>query len=406
MRAIHRLLLFLALLSLSWPSVRAAPGTPNGPQAVAWPDTWEPAGPQQPAPQTATILGLPPLKAVCLVGPFDGDDGPRTTEQKAYMDLAAAELQAHGVTVHKFYTPNTDWNAIKAAAQGAHFLLYRGHGVGWPTDPMSVGGFYLNYFVSPDQIRRDLHLAPNAIVMLLGCFTAGSAGSDPELSSQEAQCRVAQYSRPFLDIGAAGYYANQRSQGFQMFVRYLFQGQTLGQAYQSFWDFDPGTFERYNHPHYPDRALWLDKGTWHHVLYNNAFVGWPERTLAQLFPATAMRLSTTALHWLTTASSAARTFALRVSSTTAESFAWSVEITAAADWMTVEPQTGMSGQILRVTLNPEGKATGSYTAQFRVRTAQPGVGDANQLVDVQLHVHVRVYEVYFPVACRASRPTW
>jgi len=129
------------------------------------------------------------------------------------MDLAAAELAANGVTVHRFYTPNNDWGQIKAAAEGAHFLFYRGHGVYWDSMPSpTVGGFHLKeLFVSSDDIRNDLHLAPNAIVMLYGCFTAGSSSEDSgSISSAEAQRRVAQYSDPFFDIGAAGYYANTK----------------------------------------------------------------------------------------------------------------------------------------------------------------------------------------------------
>lgn len=44
---------------------------------------------------------LPPLKAVLLVGPIDGDYGSWTQSEKENMDLAADELAAHGVEVHK-----------------------------------------------------------------------------------------------------------------------------------------------------------------------------------------------------------------------------------------------------------------------------------------------------------------
>ena len=47
------------------------------------------------------------------------------------MELAAAEVEANGVTVYRFYTPNNNWDQIKAAAEGAHFLFYQGHGVQW-----------------------------------------------------------------------------------------------------------------------------------------------------------------------------------------------------------------------------------------------------------------------------------
>ncbi|MEW5960435.1 MAG: hypothetical protein AB1801_22140, partial [Chloroflexota bacterium] len=231
-----------------------ANASPPTPQTSARP----PLPPIQPGAEASAatvpplhLLELPPLKAVLLVGPIDGDYGSWTTQAKQDMDLAAAELEANGVEVHKFYAPNNDWEQIKDKTNGAHFLLYRGHGVYWsPMPSPTVGGFYLkNKFVSADDIRRDLKLAPKAIVMLYGYFTAGTAGNDVgSISSAEAQRRVAQYSDPFLDIGVAGYYADWFGNAFQMFVRYLFQGMTLGQAYESYFDFNSATVERYAHP--------------------------------------------------------------------------------------------------------------------------------------------------------------
>ena len=113
---------------------------------------------------SATTLSLAPLTAVLIVGPIDGDYGDWTQAEKANMELAAAELEANGVIVHRFYAPNTNWSQITAAAEGAHFLFYRGHGVYWSPLPYpTVGGFALSngQFVSSDDIRQDLHLAPD-----------------------------------------------------------------------------------------------------------------------------------------------------------------------------------------------------------------------------------------------------
>jgi hypothetical protein len=235
------------------------------------------------------------LKAVLVVGPIDGDFGSWTTQEKVNMDLAAAELEAKGVAVHKFYTPDNDWDQIKAAAEGAHFFFYRGHGVYWTSLPQpTVGGLALkDRFVSPDDIRHDVNLAPNAIVMLYGCFTAGSSSIDEgSIGSEEARRRVIEYSAPFFDTGAAGYYANWYGDAFQRFVRYLFQGMTLGQAYESAWDFDNTSVERLNRPAHPELALWLDKdywdGSWQ---YNNAFTGLSDHTLQDLFRATPLGIA-------------------------------------------------------------------------------------------------------------------
>ncbi len=87
-------------------------------------------------------LSLPPLKAVLLVGPIDGNTGTWTKEEIANMELAAKVLIDQGVEVHKFYPGMGTFAEIEAAAEGAHFLLYRGHGVydGKIPNP-TVGGF-------------------------------------------------------------------------------------------------------------------------------------------------------------------------------------------------------------------------------------------------------------------------
>jgi hypothetical protein len=230
------------------------------------------------------------LIAVLIVGPIDGDYGPATTTGKEVMDMAAAELAANGVTVRKFYTPANDWAQITAAAKGAHFLFYRGHGVYWSNLPHpTVGGFYLkDQFILPNDIRSDLRLARGAIiVMSSACFASGSSSVAGDIiDSSEALRRVAQYSDPFFDIDAGGYYSNWYHQAPQMFVRYLFAGMTLGQTYEAFFDYNPHTTTRYRHPEHPALDLWLDQDTYGGVVnYNYAFAGQPESTLVSLFGA-------------------------------------------------------------------------------------------------------------------------
>ncbi len=237
---------------------------------------------------TVTPLVLPPLKAVLVVGPIDGNSGEWTQSEISNMELAADELEANGVVVYRFYTPNNSWDQIRAAAEGAQFFFYRGHGVYWSDFPHpNVGGLALNnnVFISSDQLRSDLHLAPNAIIMIYGCFAAGSSSADTtDIGVDEARRRVGQYSDPFFDNGAAGYYSDWFGDAFQMYVRYLFQGQTLGQAYESYWDFNAATVARTTHPDHPEMAMWLDKDNWRgYWEYDNAFVGRPNETLQTLF---------------------------------------------------------------------------------------------------------------------------
>jgi hypothetical protein len=237
---------------------------------------------------SGTAVKVPPLKAVLVVGPIDGDDGQQTVQAKTDMELAAVELEKNGVEVHRFYTPHNDWGAIVAAARGAHFFAYRGHGIAWTSGPTPVvGGMALkDVFISSDQIRSDLRLARNAIVMIYACFSAGSSSTDTTpIDLAEAKRRVMQYSDPFIDTGARGYYANWFGDAFQIYVRNLFAGKTLGQSYEDYFDFNPATVERMQHPEYSSLSMWLDKDEWYDPKpqYNNAFVGRPNETLVSLF---------------------------------------------------------------------------------------------------------------------------
>jgi len=395
-------LLMVILLGGGLPFVQAAPPTPNTPPSPPLP-------PPQPLSNvwagnevSRQVSSLSQLKAVLLVGPIDGDYGSWTTQEKQNMELAAAELEANGVVVHRFYTPNNDWEQIKAAAEGAHFLFYRGHGVYWSPMPYpTVGGFALkDHFVSADDIRSDLNLAPNAIVMLYGCFTAGSSSiDDPPIHSPEAQRRVAQYSDPFFDIGAAGYYANWFGDSFQLYVRYLFQGMTMGEAYEAYFDFSLTTVERYTHPDHAGTAMWLDKDSWGgRTEYNNAFVGLPHQSLADLFDVTAMRLSPPAVSYLAQPSSSPRTYAIRVDSTSSETFGWTASVSpAGAAWINARPMSGVSGDQMLVVITPNGQAPGTQQVNIRVVADDPEVKDGERAIPVTLRIVDQVHGTYLPL---------
>jgi hypothetical protein len=383
-----------------------APTTPpHPPQPTELPD-YTPEFVNAPTP---TELNLPPLKAVLLVGPIDGDYGSWTTQEKHNMDLAAAELEANGVQVHKFYPPDQNWEQIKAAANGAHFLLYRGHGVYWsPMPNPTVGGFALkNKFVSAQDIRNELALAPNAIVMLYGCFTAGSSSADGgPISSTEAQRRVAQYSDPFFDIGAGGYYANWFGNAFQMYLRYLFEGRTLGEAYTAYFDFNAGTVERYMHPDHPTLTMWLDKDNWGYTQYNNAFAGQPALTLEELFPAgeIGLMVSPSTIVDIATPASDPHTFQFQVEGSGSDPITWHASIPSAeSSWLNIYPASGTSGDWITVVITPTGKTEGVYQTEVQVSSSTGGA-DAAEQVPVTLHVLDQVFALYLPIAARVTPP--
>ena len=410
LRTVGGLVIALALIWLTGSPVmpvQAGPPIPRTPPAPPRPPVQPPVGvgvATAPASQSSAVA---PLKAVLIVGSMNGADSSWTTREKANMELAAQELEANGVTVYRFYAPNDNWNQIKAAAQGAHFLFYRGHGVYWSPMPQpTVGGFAFSngIFISSDMIRNELELAPNAIVMLWGCFVAGSADSiDPSpIDGTEARRRVAQYSDPFFDIGAAGYYANWSDDGFQTIVRYLFQGMTFGEAYETYYEasYNHYPIEISAHPDHPEMAMWLGKNNWPTsggIVYNNAFVGLPDETLASLFPA--MGVNPAVIIHLAEPSYPTQVFTIHVDS--ALSFTWTAAVTAAdPSWISVQPSSGSSGQDITVTITPTGKAVGHYQASVRIVAGDAQVAQGDQTIPVYLGVANPLRRIYLPIVRR------
>jgi hypothetical protein len=408
MRLLSRFwILFIAILLLAKivsPTLAASPN-PNTPETppIIPEQTWSGISPEQNLYsdlQTTSInlAALPPLKAVLVVGPIDGDYGSWTQEEKASMDLAATELQANGVTVHKFYTPNNNWDQIKTAAQGAHFLLYRGHGVYWGDANLpSVGGFALkDGIISSDVLRSELRLAPNAIIMLYGCFTAGTSSADTiRLSSSEAQRRVVQYAQPFIEKGAAGYFANWFGTAFQMYIRYLFQGQTLGQAYEAYFDFNPASVERYIHPTNLNLSLWLDKDEWYDPKpqYNNAFIGYPAATLIDLFATPSVEITPQTISYLVEPLSTPRTLELLIN-TSIQDLVWTTSVSPGVSWITT-PSQGTANDPIRVTLTPP-QSLGLYQTTITIRAASTATSSVELLIPVSLHVTEQVRSLFLP----------
>jgi hypothetical protein len=353
--------------------VSVSSGPPRPPSTIYTPS---PA-----APTTPTDLDLPPLKAVLLVGPIDGNNGPWTLQEIANMELAAAQLEAHGVTVFRFYPGNSDTDQIEQAAEGAHFLFYRGHGVYDGNLPYpTVGGFHLSSgFYLSDQIRQNLHLAPNAIVMLYGCFTTGSSsapGDMYDIGIDEAKRRVAQYSDPFFDVGAGGYYANRFGNAFEHYVSNLFAGQTLGAAYENYSDFNPTTVHRATHPDHPGLALWLDKDYWRgYWEYNNAFAGKQDQTLEDLFPVAELTGIPATVRFTATVESGVIIQPSHVSITptngrSESGLDWT--LSTQGDWFSVSPLVGSTPASFTIT--PQGFATdqpSTYTGSVTVTITAP-----------------------------------
>ncbi|MEO7119260.1 MAG: hypothetical protein ABIZ34_09855 [Candidatus Limnocylindrales bacterium] len=168
----------------------------------------------------AAVAQQPQPKVVIVVGPTDG----RTAEYKNIGDSIATKARRFGAEVIKIYSPDATWTRVKAAAQGANLFVYLGHGNGYPSpygafQPYTKDGLGLNrskgngdsnteYF-GEFYIKRDLHLAPGAVVLLMRlCYAAGnSEGTAPTPDLSTARRRVDNYGAGFLRAGAKAVFA-------------------------------------------------------------------------------------------------------------------------------------------------------------------------------------------------------
>lgn len=351
-------------------------------------------------------LSLPPLKAVLLVGSIDGDTGPTTSAEVAYMRLAADVLRRNGVQVIEFYPPNGNWDQIITAVNGAHFLLYRGHGIftGDIQHPTYVGGMKMGGIIyTNDMILRDLRPAPNAIVMMYGCYTAGSSGDDRfSIASSEAQGRIVQYSNPYFDLGAAGYYSSWFGDGYAKILDYLFQGHTLGSAYTSFPDYNPTRSEKYSLPNQPGMVLWMDKDYWSPYpvptpQYNHAFAGLENSTLQDLF-AQELVLSSSSINVMVTPGYSTITRTIQLTSQPVKSFPWTASLSilqGGSGWVTLSSTNGTAPSDITLQI-PSGKPVGKYRATLQIATSDPYLLGNPQTVNVEMIVTPTIYRVFLP----------
>lgn len=398
------LLILLILLAFPAANITQAqalqPHTPDLP-----PQTPQEVQQTESAPQTSalTALNLPPLKAVLIVGPIDGDTGSWTRQEIANMELAAQELEKHGVTVYRFYTPHNNWEQIKTAANGAHFLFYRGHGIYWSDMPYpTVGGFGLkDRMYSSAEIQRDLKLAKNAIVMIYACFSAGSASNDTiPVTQAEARRRVGEYSQPFFALGAGGYFADWFGDAFQQYVRFLFEGKTLGQAYQAFYDYEAGKTVQTTHPAFPSLPMWLGYDEWYEPKpqWNNAFVGDPNQTLESLF-SPAMQVSSPVVVAMLDSASAPQTVSVRITASNGTSFNWSATVVGSKPAWLNFTASGSSVQPMQITVQPT-SGTGTYEAQIQVNPVGMTLSNAPQIITVRLIQVNQIHRVMIPLILR------
>ena len=169
------------------------------------------------------------LRAVIIVG--DQQDG--TINAIEDMENIHTFFKSKDVIVKTFYHPKTSWKDIISASKDASFFVYRGHGMSWPDG--KYGGLDLDEAISSEDIMNDLKLKANAIVIFKSvCGGAGSSASDDgDIGIKKALERVSDYSRPFLNIGASAYYADNFGNGCLSFLNDFFEGKTMKECFDN-----------------------------------------------------------------------------------------------------------------------------------------------------------------------------
>jgi hypothetical protein len=163
-----------------------------------------------------------------------GSDNIINEESESQVENIALLLEEQHYKVHRFYDPNNEWKAIKKASLNASLFIYRGHGTHAGIDG-GFGGIVIDEFVSGETIASELkfNLKP-LVIFISACGGAeSSAGDETDIGVEEAKNRALGSGLPFMLAGAAGYYANNYSDGAYNFLENWFSNKPLNDCYIS-----------------------------------------------------------------------------------------------------------------------------------------------------------------------------
>lgn len=255
----------------------------------------------------ATASGLNPrVKVAIIVGPVG------ETLTPAYVDLAeAANLAAvsAGASVNTAYSPAAGPREVLAAINGAHIVIYFGHGSGFPSpytttlDPAGANGWGLQgprahgthedswvdgtlAYYGEAWIAEHARPAPGFVMIYSNvCYAPGAGeGSEPPSSPDEARQRAGYYSRTPLAMGASAVFATDFYEGAATLVHHLLTAPTApyGEIFRSDPRFESSALSTMPHPFTPGNELWLHRSAYFgdQVDYWYAFSGDPASTFA------------------------------------------------------------------------------------------------------------------------------
>jgi Cell wall binding domain 2 (CWB2) len=196
---------------------------------------------------SAVAAGTTPIKVVLVVGAT----GSTTSTYIGYANTAASDAAEAfpGATIVKVYSPNATWDAVKAALQGANFVIYLGHGTGSPSpypysvygsdgmglnDPANLSDAVTKYY-GEWYLANQVRLAPNAVVILSHlCYASGNSEPQNAVPTLDvAKQRLDNYAAGFIGAGATAVIAEAFGDPGAYF-RYLAQpGQSVEQIWKS-----------------------------------------------------------------------------------------------------------------------------------------------------------------------------
>jgi hypothetical protein len=148
-----------------------------------------------------------------------GATGSTTSSYRSIGRSLARQARAFGAHVVEVFSPRATWRRVKTVARGANLLVYLGHGNGWPSryapfqtrtkdgmglNARATGSDYNTAYYGEHFLDRNLHLARNAVVLLLHlCYASGNPEwGGPIPGRTTAKRRVDNYGAGFLRTGA------------------------------------------------------------------------------------------------------------------------------------------------------------------------------------------------------------
>lgn len=247
---------------------------------------------------------LKQLKAIIIVGPVDPKWDKDVIKDKKNI---ATYLRSIGVKVFEFYPPNDKWENIVKASEGAHILIYNGHGSNQGIND-DIGGLCLTHGIySAQDILDNFKLHKNAIILFDAvCSAAGTSADDNgDIGKGEAIKRVGEYAYPFIKLNAGAFYANNNNSNWIPFLESFFKRQTMKRIYakEATLTEKIELIKKYQYnPNYTIavasregtgeiriRYVGIENGGWKeekfkdHKSYNVAYVGNPNLTVVDLF---------------------------------------------------------------------------------------------------------------------------